>query len=212
MPADSPAVFGVLLAGGLGRRMGGGDKFMQPLAGRPLLAHVIERARPQVAGLIINANGDPARLASYRLPVAADVVEGFVGPLAGILTGLEWVRAHVPGCGWLASFATDTPFFPDNLVARLLDSVRAEEADIGCAASGGRTHPVFGLWPVALAPALRLAVTTEGVRKIDAWTARYRVAIARFFSDPYDPFFNVNEAADLQRAEALLPFAVPDAR
>ncbi len=212
MPAEGEAVFGVLLAGGLGRRMGGGDKFLRQLAGRPLLAHVIERARPQVAGLMINANGDPARLAPYALPVASDVVEGFAGPLAGVLTGLEWIRVHAPGCAWVASFATDTPFFPADLVARLLESVRAEDAEIGCAASGERTHPVFGLWPVALAPALRRALTEERMRKIDAWTARYRVAISRFPSEIYDPFFNVNEAADLQRAEALLPLANRTAR
>ena len=212
MRAEGEPVNGVLLAGGRGRRMGGGDKFLRQLNGRPLLAHVIERARPQVAGLVINANGDPARFAAYALPAAADVVQGFLGPLAGILTGLEWVRAHAPACPWLASFASDTPFFPDDLVVRLLEGVQAEEAEIGCAASGGRTHPVFGLWPVTLAPALRRALTSEGVRKIDAWTARYRVAIAVFPSEPYDPFFNVNDAADLQQAEALLPLAARGAR
>lgn len=212
MPAEGGAVYGVLLAGGRGRRMGGGDKFLRRLDGRPLLDHVIERARPQVVGLGINANGDPSRFAHYGLPVAADVVQGFLGPLAGILTGLEWVRANAPACPWLVSFASDTPFFPNDLVIRLLESVRAEDAEIGCAASGGRTHPVFGLWPVALAPALRRALTAEGVRKIDAWTARYRVAIAVFPSEPYDPFFNVNETADLQQAEALLPLAASGAR
>lgn len=212
MPADGEAVYGVLLAGGLGRRMGGGDKFLRLLDGRSMLTHVMQRARPQVAGLMINANGDPSRFAGYSLPVATDVVEGFVGPLAGILTGLEWVRAHASHCAWVASFATDTPFFPDDLVVRLLRSVRAEAAEIGCAASAGRTHPVFGLWPVTLAAALRRALTGEGVRKIDAWTARYRVATAHFPSEPYDPFFNVNEAADLQRAEALLPLATRGAR
>ena len=212
MPAEGEAVYGVLLAGGRGRRMGGGDKFLRQLSGRPLLDHVVERARPQVAGLVINANGDPARFAAYALPVAADVAQGFLGPLAGILTGLEWVRAHAPACPWLASFASDTPFFPDDLVVRLRESVYAEEADIGCAASGGRKHPVFGLWPVALAPALRRALTLEGVRKIDAWTARYRVATACFSDEPYDPFFNVNEAADLQQAEALLPLAAGGTR
>jgi molybdenum cofactor guanylyltransferase len=212
MRGEREAVFGVLLAGGLGRRMGGGDKFLRQVCGRPLLAHVIERASPQVAGLVINANGDPARFAPFGLPVATDVVEGFAGPLAGILTGLQWVRAHVPGCAWLASFATDTPFFPNDLVIRLLEAVHGEDAEIGCAASGGRTHPVFGLWPVALAPTLRRALAIEGVRKIDAWTARYRVATAWFPSEPYDPFFNVNEPADLQEAEALLPLATRSAR
>ena len=207
MSDESPAVFGVLLAGGLGRRMGGGDKFLRQLNGRPLLAHVIERASPQVAGLVINANGDTRRLQPFALPVAADVVEGFLGPLAGVLTAVEWVRAHARRCAWVASFATDTPLFPMDLVARLVERVRRERAEIGCAASNGRTHPVFGLWPVALAPSLRKALTVESIREIGAWTARYRVAVVEFPSEPYDPFFNINTPEDLQEAEMLLALA-----
>jgi molybdenum cofactor guanylyltransferase len=207
MSDERHAVFGVLLAGGLGRRMGGGDKFLRQVNGRPLLAYVIERALPQVAGLVINANGDPGRFGPFALPVAADVVEGFAGPLAGILTGLEWVCVHVPGCAWVASFATDTPFLPRDLVVRLMAQVRMEKAEIGCAASGGRTHPVFGLWPVVLAPSLREALTAEGMRKVDIWTGRYRVATVDFPSEPYDPFFNVNRPEDLQEADRLLALA-----
>ena len=192
--------------------MGGGDKFLRQVNGRPLLAHVIERASPQVAGLAINANGDARRLGPFALPVAADVIEGFAGPLAGVLTGLEWVRAHAPRFAWVMSFATDTPFLPRNLVARLMEQVRREGAEIGCAASGGRTHPVFGLWPVALAPSLREALTVEGMRKIDTWTARYRVATVDFASEPYDPFFNVNKPEDLEEAERLLALASGRAR
>jgi molybdenum cofactor guanylyltransferase len=206
------AVFGVLLAGGLGRRMGGGDKFLRQVNGRPLLAHVVERASPQVAGLLINANGDAGRLGSFAQPVAADVVAGFAGPLAGVLTGLEWVRAHVPSCAWVMSFATDTPFFPTDLVVRLMARVRDENADIGRAASGGRTHPVFALWSVALASSLREALTIEGMRKIDAWTARYRVATVDFPSEPYDPFFNVNTPEDLGEAERLFTLSSGDAK
>ena len=206
--SDEPrAVFGVLLAGGLGRRMGGGDKFLRQLNGRPLLAHVIERASPQVAGLMINANVDARRLEPFALPVAADVIKGFAGPLAGVLTALEWVRVHAPRCSWVASFASDTPFFPTNLVARLVERVRREQAELGCAASNGRTHPVFGLWPVALAPSLREALTIEGMREIGAWTARYRVAIVEFPSEPYDAFFNVNTPQELEEAEMLLALA-----
>jgi molybdopterin-guanine dinucleotide biosynthesis protein A len=212
MSDERHAVYGVLLAGGLGRRMGGGDKFLRQMNGKPLLAHVIERASPQVAGLVINANGDPGRFELFGLPVVADVVAGFAGPLAGVLTGLEWVQAHAPSCAWVMSFATDTPFVPRDLVARLMAQVRSEAAQIGCAASGGRTHPVLGLWPVALAPSLREAVTTEGRRKIDAWTARYRVATVDFRYDSCDPFFNVNRPEDLEEAEKLLKLANRRAR
>ena len=180
--------------------MGGGDKFLRQLNGGP-------RASPQVAGLVINANGDPRRLEPFALPVAADVIEGFAGPLVGVLTALEWVRVHAPRCAWVASFATDTPFFPTDLVARLAERVRRERAEIGCAASNGQTHPVFGLWPVALAPSLRQTLSIEGMREIGAWTARHRVAIVEFPSEPYDPFFNVNTPEDLQEAEMLLALA-----
>lgn len=195
-------VAGVLLAGGLGRRMGGGgDKPLKELAGKPLIAHTIQRARPQVAALVLNANGDPARFAEFGLPVIPDPVEGFVGPLAGILAGLDWARAQVPGAGWLASFATDAPFLPDDLVARLGEAVSREGADIGCAMSGGRTHPVFGLWPVRLANDLRRALIEEDMRKIDRWTARYKVAYAEWPADPVDPFYNVNTPDELAAAE-----------
>ena len=204
-----PPVVGVLLAGGLARRMGGGDKALRPLGGRPLLAQVIERARPQVSTLVLNANGDPARFAAFGLPVAADVVEGFAGPLAGVLTGMAWAREHRPDCPWVATIATDTPFFPRDLVARMLEGVEAAGADLACAASGGRAHPVFGLWPVRLEPELRLAMLEEGVRKVDAWTARYRLVEVAFPAEPFDPFFNTNRPEDLEEAERLLA-AHPD--
>ena len=165
--AASPAgaarpVVGVLLAGGQARRMGGGDKCLRPLGGRTILAHVIERARPQVGALVLNANGDPARFAPFGLPVVGDVIGGFAGPLAGVLTGMEWTRAHRPDCPWIATIATDTPFFPTDLVERMLGAVENDRADLACAASGGRAHPVFGLWPVRLADDLRSAMVDEG--------------------------------------------------
>ena len=194
---------GILLAGGRARRMGGGDKCLRPLAGRPLLEHVIERAAPQVSGLILNAGGDPGRFVHYGLPVVPDVVGGCAGPLAGVLTGLEWAAAHAPHTPWVASFATDAPFLPGDLVARLAAAVGDEGADMACAASGGRIHPVFGLWPVRLRGALRRALVDDDVRKIDAWTARYRVAMVDFPCEPVDPFFNVNRAEDLAAAETV---------
>ena len=204
MPSEAvQGVAGVLLAGGLSRRMGGDDKCLQRLGGKSLLARAIARARPQVETLVLSANGDPGRFASYGLAVALDVIDGHAGPLAGILTGMEWARAHAPGCRWLASFASDAPFFPTDLVARLAAAVEDDAAELACAASGGRTHPVFGLWPVDLADALREALVGEEMRKIDRWTARYALAEVAFADTPRDPFFNVNAPADLAEAERL---------
>lgn len=200
----SDAVAGVLLAGGLSRRMGGGDKSLRRLGGRTILERIVAAARPQVGPLVLNANGDPARFAEFGLPVAADVVDGYAGPLAGVLTGLEWARANAPGCAWVASFATDAPFIPGDLVARLAAAVEREGADLACARSDGQDHPVFGLWPVRLADDLRRAMVEEDMRKVDAWTGRYRLAIADFATDPVDPFFNTNRPADLEEAERLL--------
>jgi molybdopterin-guanine dinucleotide biosynthesis protein A len=197
-------VLGVLLAGGLARRMGGGDKCLRTLGGRTILEHVIGRARPQTAALLLNANGDPARFARFCLPVAADVVEGFAGPLAGVLTGMEWARANRQDLPWIATVATDTPFFPADLVARLLEAASGKKADLACAASGGRTHPVFGLWPVRLADDLRRAMVEENMRKVDVWTARHRLVEVEFATDPLDPFFNTNRPDDLAEAERLL--------
>lgn len=201
-------VAGVLLAGGLSRRMGGGDKNLRTLGGRTILERIVATARPQVGPLVLNANGDPARFAAFGLPVAADVVEGYAGPLAGVLTGMEWAKANAPGAVWLASFATDAPFIPADLVARLLTAVEAEGADLACARSDGQDHPVFGLWPLRLADDLKRAMVEEGMRKVDAWTGRYRLAVAEFGVEPVDPFFNTNRPEDLEEAERLLAVGV----
>lgn len=200
-------VVGVLLAGGLARRMGGGDKPLMTLGGKPLLDRIIERARPQVDHLIINANGNPARFDRYGLPVVADPVAGFAGPLAGVLAGMEWTRANRPGCLLIATFAADTPFFPHDLVVALKETLDAG-ADIACARSGERDHPVFGLWPTALANDLRGSLVDDGVRKVDVFTARYRLRSVAFDDQPHDPFFNVNRPGDLARAEEMLAAAV----
>lgn len=200
----SAPIVGVILAGGLARRMGGGDKCLLPLGGRPILDHVIARARPQVATLVLNANGDPGRFASFGLPVVADSVEGFAGPLAGVLAGMDWALAHVPGSRLIATFASDTPFFPLDLVSRLQAGLQHEAADLACASSGGRPHPVFGLWPLTLRDALEHALRQEHLRKIDRFTARYRLAVVDWPAEPFDPFFNANQPEDLERAQALL--------
>lgn len=200
----SEGIAGVLLAGGLSRRMGGGDKSLRTLGGRSILERIVATVRPQVGPLVLNANGDPARFAAFGLPVAADVVEGFAGPLAGVLTGMEWARNNAPDCRWVASFATDAPFIPADLVARLMTAVEREGADLACARSDGQDHPVFGLWRVDLAGDLRRAMVEEDMRKVDAWTGRYRLAVADFATDPVDPFFNTNRPDDLAEAERLM--------
>lgn len=199
-----PDIAGVLLAGGLSRRMGGGDKTLKAVGGRAILDRVIDKARRQAVPLILNANGDPARFVAYGLPVVPDAIEGYAGPLAGVLTGLEWAAAHAPNAEWVASFATDAPFLPDDLVPRLHITVMQEGADLACASSGGQPHPVFGLWPVRLRHDLRRAMVEEGIRKVDVWTARFRLAIAEFPAEPVDPFFNANKPDDLAAAEALI--------
>jgi molybdopterin-guanine dinucleotide biosynthesis protein A len=197
------APLGLILAGGLSRRMGGGDKPLVSVRGKSILARVIERLAPQCAGLVLNANGDPARFAAFGLPFVADSVAGFAGPLAGILAGLDWVAAERPGIAWVVSVAADSPFLPRDLVARLEAVREAEDADLACAASGGWSHPTIGLWPVRLRAELRRSLVDEEMRKIDRWTARYRLATATWPTEPLDPFFNANTPQDVAEAERL---------
>ena len=177
---------------------------MRELAGRSLLSRIVDRARGQVSTLVINANGNPNRFTNFELPIVADTVEGFAGPLAGVLAGLEWTLAHAPACKFVASFACDAPFVPNDLVARLARALSEQGADIACAASAGRNHPVFGLWPVVLASDLRRALVDEKIRKVDVWTARYRLACVELAVTTVDPFFNVNRPDDFTAAEAIL--------
>ena len=199
-----PTVIGLVLAGGLSRRMGGGDKCLRPLGGRPILARILERLRPQVGALVVNANGDPARFASFGVPVTADTVDGFAGPLAGILAGLLWIGSNRPEARFMVSVASDAPFFPADLVARLVAGAGAAGTPLACAMSHGRTHPVFGLWPVSLAGDLEHALRVEDVRKVDAWTGRHGCAAVAFADADFDPFFNVNRPEDLAAAEEML--------
>lgn len=206
-------IIGVLLAGGQARRMGGGDKCLVELGGKPLLAHAIERLRPQVDILLLNANGDPARFAKFGLPVVADSVEGFAGPLAGILAGMEWARAHqpharVPDASVIVSVATDTPFFPLDLVAKLREASRGHDEALAVASSGTGEHYAFGLWPTALLPDLRMALA-EGRRKAADFVHEHGAITVTFEAgrvgaESIDPFFNINRPEDLARAEALL--------
>jgi molybdopterin-guanine dinucleotide biosynthesis protein A len=200
---DVPPTPGVLLAGGLARRMGGGDKPMRTIGGRTILARVIARLAPQCDGFILNANGDPARFAAFGLPVIADTVADFPGPLAGILAALDWTTANRPNVEWVLSAAADCPFLPRDLVARLQQARIAQDAQLAVAASAGQTHPVIGLWSVALRDELRHALVVEDIRKIDRWTARYRLATVTWPAEPLDPFFNANTMDDIAEAERL---------
>jgi len=198
----SAGTLGVVLAGGLARRMGGGDKPLRPLGGRPMLDHVLARFAPQVSAVVINANGDPARFAAHALAVVADGLPDHPGPLAGILAALDWAAVQRPDLPWVASVPGDAPFIPHDLVARL-HAARAG-LPLACARSGGQAHPPVGLWPVALRADLRAALLA-GERRIDRWTARHGCAHADWPDRPVDPFFNANAPEDLAAAEALLP-------
>ena len=198
-----PPTLGLILAGGLARRMGGGDKPLKTIGGVTILDRVLARLAPQCRSMILNANGDPARFAATGLPVVADDVPDFAGPLAGILAGLDWAAAHMPDVAYVASVPGDCPFLPRDLVARLQQVRQAANLPLACARSGEWRHPVVGLWPVALRGDLRHAVTVEGLRKIEVWTARRGVALADWPTEPADPFFNVNTPEDAAAANRI---------
>ena len=192
---------GIVLAGGLAQRMGGGDKPLRELGGQTILARVIARLKPQCECLLLSANGDPLRFASFELPVIADGLKQYPGPLAGILAGLDWASACRPNVQWILSAPGDCPFLPRDLVVRLRQAVSARGAELAVAASQGRSHPVIGLWKVAIRDALRKALVVEGLRKVQDWTERYQVATVDWPAEPIDPFFNVNTVEDLAEAE-----------
>ena len=198
-----PATFGLVLAGGLARRMGGGDKALIDIGGQTILDRVFETLKPQCADILLNANGDPARFARFGLPVEPDEIPDFAGPLAGILTGLDWMAAHRPDLEWMLSVPGDCPFLPADLVERLHKARIEAGTPLACARSGDWRHPVVGLWNVALRDDLRRALMDEGLHKIEVWTARHGVAIAEWPDEPIDPFFNVNTPEDRERASQL---------
>jgi len=194
---------GLVLAGGLARRMGGGDKPLTRIGGATILSRVLDRLKPQCTRVVLNANGDPARFADTGLPVIPDDVPDFAGPLAGILAGLDWAAAHMPEVAYVASVPGDCPFLPRDLVARLHQARAASGQPLACARSGQWRHPVVGVWPVALRADLRHALTQEDLRKIELWTARHGIALADWPAEPVDPFFNVNTPEDAAAAERL---------
>ena len=201
--SDANAVCGVLLAGGKSRRMGNRDKALVELNRKTVLSRVIEIAQPQVTRLSLNSNADPENYEGFGFPVISDVVSGYAGPLAGILTGMNWVREKHPRCKWLASFACDAPFIPSNLVSRCLQQALENDANLACARSGGRVHPVIGLWSVSLYVSLKDAIISKGIRKVDEWTASHRLVEVEWSDEPFDPFFNINSPEDLVLAEKM---------
>ncbi|HZT49065.1 MAG TPA: molybdenum cofactor guanylyltransferase MobA [Hyphomicrobiaceae bacterium] len=201
-------VTGVILAGGLSRRMGGGDKGLLELAGRPMLGHVVCRLQPQVGAVIINANGDPSRFASLGLPVVPDTIAGFVGPLAGVLAGMRWAAAKTPAARWIVTAAGDAPLLPQDLTSRLVAAVEDRPGAIALAQSHGELHPVIGLWPVALADDLEHELR-NGVRKVLHWTERHGTVPVPFPPTrvcglDIDPFFNANTPQELGQLRTML--------
>jgi molybdopterin-guanine dinucleotide biosynthesis protein A len=200
-----PPTLGLVLAGGLARRMGGGDKARIEIGGVSILDRVLAVLSAQCRGIVINANGDPGRFADTGCPVVADNVPGHPGPLAGILAGLDWLAEQNNGIEWIVSVPGDCPFLPDDLVERLHRARRelGTGVPLACARSGAWRHPVVGLWPLALRADLRKALVEENLRKIEVWTARHGIAIADWPEEPVDPFFNVNTPEDAERAARI---------
>ena len=189
----------VILAGGRAKRMGGCDKCLLTLDGVPVLRRILATLAPQCSGVLLNANGNPARFAAFAAPVLPDAVPGFAGPLAGLLTGMAWARAHHPQATHIVSVAGDMPFLPDDLVARLSEGLEQAGAEIAFASDGDRDHPVIGLWPVRLAPDLERTLRETDVRAVHRWMASYRIVRCRF---PDDTFANLNTPDDLARAQS----------
>lgn len=203
MTTEIPRTIGLVLAGGQARRMGGGDKAFIEIGGRKILDRVLARLKPSCVSVVLNANGDPQRFVPWGLPVIADSVKDFAGPLAGILAGMDWTARNYPAIEWMVSVPGDCPFLPEGLVERL-HAVRIEQnKKLACAQSGDWRHPVVGLWNVRLREDLRKALVVEDLHKIEVWTARHGVAIATWPDQPVDPFFNVNSPEDVAQAEKL---------
>jgi molybdenum cofactor guanylyltransferase len=200
----TPATIGAILAGGLARRLGGGDKTLRQVGGHTVLASLIERLTPAVTRLIINANDNPVRFAAHGLPIVPDTLPDHAGPLAGVLAALDWTAASEPSVAWVVTVPGDAPFLPRDLVIRLHEACRREGARLACAGSLGRTHPVVALWPVSIRDELRQVLTEQGIRRIDRFTEPYKRAVVPWDATPVDPFFNVNTPEDLAEADRLV--------
>ena len=199
-----PPTLGAILAGGLARRLGGGDKALRTVGGRTILARLVNRLAPQVMRLMLNANDDPGRFDGLGLPVVADNLPGNPGPLAGVLTALDWIAHEAPETEWVVTVPGDVPFIPRDLVARLHAGLHSDNTTFACASSQGRMHPVIALWPVSFRVELRAAVAEQGMRKVNVFTRRYPSSVVDWPTDPVDPFFNVNTQDDLIEADRLV--------
>ena len=208
MTADAamacPATIGAVLAGGVARRLGGGDKVLRQVGGSTILTLLIERLKPQVTRLIINANDDPARFAAHGLPIVPDTLPDRPGPLAGVLAALDWTAVSEPSIAWVVSVPGDAPFLPKDLITRMHEARVRDGARLACASSLGRTHPVVALWPVSIRNELRHALAERGIRRVDRFTEPYPRAVVEWHASPVDPFFNVNTPEDLAEADRLV--------
>jgi molybdopterin-guanine dinucleotide biosynthesis protein A len=199
----SESVVGIILAGGLARRMGGGDKCLLPLAGKTLLQRTIDRAQPQVEQLLLNANGNSLRFARTRLPVVPDVYPNNLGPLAGIHAGFTWMQAKAPKAEWLVSFASDTPFLPADFVENLVSAAQSSSSKLVVAISKSRVHPVFALWHISLKEQIEAQLDSGEVPRLQEWMTAQNPTQVDFNADAYDPFFNINTPQDLYAAEPM---------
>ncbi|WP_420549961.1 molybdenum cofactor guanylyltransferase MobA [Curvivirga sp.] len=196
-------IVAVVLAGGLARRMNGEIKPLKELAGKPILSHIIDRITSQVDQVVINVNQNEDLFVRYGLPITKDSIDGFVGPLGGILAGMDWVARNVPETRYMISVPGDGPFLPLDLVEGLLLPLRENKAQLSVAVSNGRTQPVVGAWDISLREDLRTALLEEKLYKVDRWTSRYRIDEVDFSQPDYDPFYNTNKIEDLAEAETL---------
>lgn len=200
MSSTHPPTLGLVLAGGLARRMGGADKWRIQIGGVSILDRILDRLQPQCSAVIFNS--DP-KTSPSGLTSVPDNVPHYPGPLAGILSGLDWAAQNAPDVSWVVSVPSDCPFLPQDLVARLHRTRTESNARLACAESAGRRHPTVALWPVGLREDLRTAITAGQMRAVHEWTARYPLAVAVWNDVPVDPFFNVNTPEDVASAEAL---------
>ena len=186
--------------------MGGGDKCLIPIAGIPMLDFVFIRLKRQLNQIVINANGDPNRFAHMELPIVSDSVKGFPGPLAGILAGLLWIQENLESSNYLLTVASDTPFFPEDLKSNMLDESQKDSNAIVLASSGGKTHPVFGLWPTRITSDLKNWIDQNQSRKVMDFVNTHSNYLVEFDlvemgNEIIDPFFNVNAPDDIVIAE-----------